>query len=62
MIGTWISAAVQKAVQLGYVIQEIYKVHHLETKSNTLLKASNETFFDIQRSAKQAGKKHSSNR
>ena len=45
MAGTWISAEVQKAVQLCYVIQEIYKVHHFETECNALFKAYNETFF-----------------
>ena len=57
MTGTWISSQIQKAVQLGYVIQEIYEVHHFEHKSNTLFKAYNQTFFDIKRSAKQAGNK-----
>ena len=45
MTGTCISAEVEKAVQLGYVIQEICEVHHFETKSNALFKAYNETFL-----------------
>ena len=55
MTGTCISAEVEKAVQLGYVIQEIYDVHQIETKKHTLFKAYYETFFDIKCAAKQAG-------
>ena len=57
MTGTWISAEVQKAVQLVQVIQEKYEVHHFPKKSKTLCKTYNETFFEIKRTAKAAGNK-----
>ena len=54
---TWTSFEVQKAVQLGYVIECIYEVHHFEEKSNSLFIAYNEAFFDIKRRAKVDGNK-----
>jgi len=57
MEGTWTSFEVQKAVQLGYVIECMYEVHHFEHRSNSLFRAYNETFFEIKRRAKVEGNK-----
>ena len=54
MTGTWTSVEIQKAVAMGYVVTEVYEVHHFPQKSNTLFKAYNETFFGIKRAAKSA--------
>ena len=57
MVGTWTSVEVQKAVQKGYEILDIYEQHHFSQKSNQLFREYNETFFEIKRQAKQEGNK-----
>ena len=57
MIGTWTSVEVQRAVQKGYVILDVYEQHHFEEKSNMLFREYNETFFAIKRRAKEEGNK-----
>ena len=48
---TCISAEVQKAMQMGHVIQEIYEVHQFLNKSNTLFKAFNKKIFEMKHTA-----------
>ena len=57
MEGTWTSFEVQKAVQLGTVIECMYAVHHYEHKSSSLFRAYYETFFEIKRRATVDGNK-----
>lgn len=57
MIGTWTSCELQKAVQMGYQILDIFEQHHYPQKSNTLFKEYNDTFFEIKRIAKAEGNK-----
>ena len=57
MEGTWTAFEVQKAVQLGYVIGCMYKVHHYEHKSCSLFCAYSETFFKIKQRATVDGNK-----
>jgi hypothetical protein len=56
MIGTWTSMELQKAVSVGYVIEEVYEQHHFPRRSNELFKEYNMTFFDIKRQAALEGK------
>ena len=57
MSGTWTSVEIQKAVSLGYMILDIYEVHHFQNTSNQLFSKYNETFFAIKRQAKLDGNK-----
>ena len=49
MVGTWTSVEVQRAVEQGYVLLDVYEQHHFEEKSNELFREYNETFFAIKR-------------
>ena len=57
MVGTWTSVEVQRAVEQGYVLLDVYEQHHFEEKSNALFREYNETFFAIKRRAKEEGNK-----
>lgn len=50
-IGTWATIEIQKAVEMGYKIQEIYKVQHFNVKSNNLFKGYMATFLKIKQEA-----------
>ena len=57
MIGTWTSIEVQRAVQKGYTVLDVFEQHHFEHQSNELFREYNETFFEIKRTAKEQGNK-----
>jgi hypothetical protein len=57
MVGTWTSVEIQKALQLGYELLDVYEQHHFTSKSNTLFSKYNDTFFEIKREAKLSGNK-----
>lgn len=57
VIGTWTHIELQRAVENGYVILDVYEQHHFPNTSNKLFKDYNETFFAIKRQAKLDGNK-----
>ena len=48
MTGTWTSFEVQRAVQKGYVLVDVYEQHHFPECSNELFHEYNDTFFCYQ--------------
>ena len=50
-VGTWATVEIQKALQFGYKILEIYEVEHFEKKSNTLFKEYVRKFMKIKNEA-----------
>ena len=57
MTGTWTSFEVQRAVEKGYILLDVYEQHHFTERSNELFCEYNETFFAIKRKAKDEGNK-----
>ena len=55
MIGTWTHVELQKAVELGYEIMEVYEQHHFSKTSNQLFHNYIETFFKMKNKAAQDG-------
>lgn len=55
MTGTWVHYELQKAVSLGYVIDEIYEQHHFPNRSNQLFNGYINTFFEMKKSASMEG-------
>ena len=53
--GTWSHVELQKAVSLGYVIDEVYEQHHFppSNRSNTLFHPYIQTFFDMKKKAEE---------
>ena len=53
--GTWSHMELQKAVSLGYVIDEVYEQHHFPptNRSNTLFHPYIQTFFDMKKKAEE---------
>lgn len=51
--GTWTHVELQKAVSLGYVINEVYEQHHFPTRSNTLFHPYIQTFFNMKKKAEE---------
>lgn len=51
MTGTWVHYELQKAVSLGYVIDEMYEQHHFPSRSNELFKGYINTFFEMKKKA-----------
>ena len=53
--GTWSHMELQKAVSLGYVIDEVYEQHHFPSsnRSNTLFHPYIQTFFDMKKKAEE---------
>jgi hypothetical protein len=47
LIGTWCTNEIQKALEKGYKILEIYEVHHFNKKSNELFKSYIQRFIKI---------------
>jgi len=45
LTGTWVSIEIQKALQLGYEVLEVYEVMHFENKSTELFKEYVNTFL-----------------
>ena len=56
-IGTWTSAELQLAVEMGYQITAIYCQHHFPQSSTTLFKSYIDTFYAIKAQASTAGNK-----
>ena len=44
MVGTWTSMEVQRAIQKGYIILDIYEQHHFTETSNTLFVNTTQLF------------------
>ena len=57
MTGTWTSFEVQRAIQKGYTLVDVYEQHHFTERSNELFREYNDTFFAIKRKAKEEGNK-----
>jgi G:T-mismatch repair DNA endonuclease (very short patch repair protein) len=57
MIGTWTHVELQKAVSLGYVIEEVYEQHHFHHHTNTLFSGYVNTFFAMKQKAEAEGNK-----
>ena len=53
--GTWTHVELQKAVSLGYVIDEVYEQHHFppSNRTNTLFHPYIQTFFDMKKKAEE---------
>ena len=53
--GTWTHVELQKAVSLGYTIDEVYEQHHFPptNRSNTLFSPYIQTFFEMKKKAEQ---------
>jgi hypothetical protein len=53
--GTWTHVELQKAVSLGYVIEEVYEQHHYppSNRSNKLFEPYITTFFEMKKKAEQ---------
>jgi G:T-mismatch repair DNA endonuclease (very short patch repair protein) len=50
-IGTWTTVEVQKAISLGYKIQEIFEIWHFERRSNSLFRKYINKFLKIKQEA-----------
>ena len=57
MTGTWTSFEGQRAVQKGYIPEDMYEQHHFTERSNELFQEYNNTFFAIKNKAKEEGNK-----
>jgi G:T-mismatch repair DNA endonuclease (very short patch repair protein) len=55
ILGTWTHMELQKAVSLGYVVEETFEQHHFptENRSRTLFKDYVDTFFEMKKKAEQ---------
>lgn len=51
LTGTWVTTELQKAVDMGYQIDQIYEIWHFPQSSQTLFKAYIDTFLKIKQEA-----------
>ncbi|XP_066296636.1 uncharacterized protein [Branchiostoma lanceolatum] len=47
LVGTWVTIELNKAVEMGYKVVEIYEVHHFPKKTNTLFTEYIDTFLKL---------------
>ena len=52
LVGTWVSEEIKKAIELGYVLVDIYEVWHFEESSDSLFRDYINSFLAMKQEAK----------